>query len=130
MQYNMNKDGADECVKVQRLTRLNLAARSGRATQRQNLAAVSTATLVRKVSPVLPPYTASDLWDGVHDGILVQSEIIWWLLGELMQSLVEIKPDVQFVKPLASSRKHVLDRNPFRAKLSEYMSRFDHPSCS
>jgi len=44
-----------------------------------------------------------------------------------MQSLVQIKPDIHFVKPLASSRKYLLDRNPFRAKLTEYMSRFDHP---
>jgi hypothetical protein len=51
----------------------------------QNLAAVSTATLVRKFSPMLPPYTASDIWDEVHDGVLVESEIIWWYVGELTQ---------------------------------------------
>jgi len=63
-------------------------------------------------------------------GVWVKSEIIWLQLGELMQNLVEIKPDVQFVKPLVSSRKYVLDKNPSRAKLTEYMSRFDQPSCS
>jgi len=98
---------------------LNLAARSDGVMLKQNLAAVSTATLVRKVSPMLPPDTASDLWDGVHAGTLVESEIIWWQLGELMQSLVKIKPDVHLIKLLASSRKYLLDRNPFRAKLTE-----------
>ena len=78
MQQNTNKDGADGCVEVQRLTRLKVAARSGRVMQKQNLAAVSTATPVRKVSPLLPPFTASDLLDGVHEGVLVESEIIWW----------------------------------------------------
>ena len=63
MRQNMNKDGADGCVEVQSLTRLKLAARSGGVMQKQKWAAVSTATLVRKVSPLLPPYTASDLWD-------------------------------------------------------------------
>jgi len=57
---------------------LKVAARSGRVMQKQNLAAVSTATPVRKVSPLLPPFTASDLLDGVHEGVLVESEIIWW----------------------------------------------------
>jgi hypothetical protein len=79
---------------------------------KQNLAPVSTATLVRKISPVLSPYTASDLWEGVRDGVLVESEIIWWQLGELMHSLVEIKPNVHFVKPLVSSRKYVLIEIP------------------
>lgn len=74
--YEQRRAGG--CVEVQRLTRLILAARSGGVMLKQNLAAVSTATLVRKVSPVFPPYTASDLWEGVRDGTLVESEIIWW----------------------------------------------------
>lgn len=78
MQQNMNEDGADGCVEVQSLTRLELAARSGTVMQKQNLTAISTPTLVRKVSSLLLPYTAPDLWDGVRQGILVESEIIWW----------------------------------------------------